>query len=305
MLKVVNSFSTKLFQADFVKEKRFHNWLENARDWGTPLPIWASSDGEELMVVGSRKELEELSGHKKATDIHWHFINDITIPSKTGYGVLHRVDDVFDCWFESGSMPYAYTHYPFENCELFDKNFPGHFVAKGLDQTRGWYKSLHNMLPIAYYCFFLQLKNYPPPMDVIHDYGALVQSLLNSVRRGACCGERCFPSVVQRAGLVDKFFYSKSCEFIRGLYTVVPYLLKFIDNFTNIYVRFNRKRLKGRTGDHDCCVALSTLYSVLLTTCSVMAPFTLFFTEVLYQKFLKFPARAFTTVIFRTTELMI
>lgn len=97
-------------------------------------------DGLEEVFVGSVAELEQLSGRTGITDIHRHFIDDITIPSKRGkeFGVLKRVDEVFDCWFESGSMPYAYLHYPFENKELFDGNFPADFVAEGLDQTRGW-----------------------------------------------------------------------------------------------------------------------------------------------------------------------
>uniref|UniRef100_A0A2P2LGF3 isoleucine--tRNA ligase n=1 Tax=Rhizophora mucronata TaxID=61149 RepID=A0A2P2LGF3_RHIMU len=145
--KLLENNSQTYWVPDYVKEKRFHNWLENARDWaisrsrfwGTPLPVWISEDGEEIVVMDSVAKLEKLSG-AKVLDLHRHNIDHITIPSSRGlkFGVLRRVDDVFDCWFESGSMPYAYIHYPFENVELFEKNFPGHFVAEGLDQTRGW-----------------------------------------------------------------------------------------------------------------------------------------------------------------------
>ncbi|AQK81810.1 Isoleucine--tRNA ligase cytoplasmic [Zea mays] len=182
---------------DYVKEKRFHNWLEGARDWaisrsrfwGTPLPLWMSQDRKEIVVMDSIEKLEKLSG-VKVTDLHRHYVDDITIPSKRGpkFGTLKRVDDVFDCWFESGSMPYAYIHYPFENRELFEKNFPGNFVAEGLDQTRGWFYTLM-VLSTALFgkpafknliCNGLVLaedgkkmskskKNYPSPKDLIDE----------------------------------------------------------------------------------------------------------------------------------------
>lgn len=183
---------------DFVKEKRFKNWLENARDWsvsrnrfwGTPIPMWLSDDGEEMVVVGSIAELKELSG-VTATDLHREHIDGITIPSKQGKGTLRRVDEVFDCWFESGSMPYAQQHYPFENKEKFEASFPADFIAEGIDQTRGWFYTLM-VLSTALFdkpafknliCNGLVLaqdgqkmskskKNYPPPTDILDLYGA-------------------------------------------------------------------------------------------------------------------------------------
>lgn len=96
----------------------------------------------QIVCVGSVAELEELSGVKGITDIHRDKIDHITIPSKEGKGNLKRVDEVFDCWFESGSMPYAQLHYPFENKELFEQTFPAAFVSEGIDQTRGWFYTL-------------------------------------------------------------------------------------------------------------------------------------------------------------------
>ena len=186
----------------FVKEKRFKDWLVNANDWavsrnrywGTPIPIWANDDYSEMEVFGSIAELEERAGLPKGsvTDIHRHKIDHIEVPSrKPGGKPLRRIDEVFDCWFESGSMPYAYIHYPFENKERFEANFPANFIAEGLDQTRGWFYTLM-VLSTALFdkpafqnlvCNGLvlaadgkkmskRLKNYPDPNLVIDSYGA-------------------------------------------------------------------------------------------------------------------------------------
>jgi len=183
---------------EFVKEKRFRNWLENARDWavsrnrfwGTPIPMWISDDGKEVKVIGSIEELEKLSG-EKITDLHRESIDHIELESSEGRGKLKRIDEVFDCWFESGSMPYAQQHYPFENKEKFEASFPADFIAEGIDQTRGWFYTLM-VLSTALFdkppfknliCNGLvqaedgrkmskRLKNYPEPMLILDRYGA-------------------------------------------------------------------------------------------------------------------------------------
>lgn len=181
---------------DHVQQGRFGKWLENAKDWcisrnrfwGTPLPIWVCEETGDMICVSSIKQLEELSG-KQVLDLHKHFVDEIVI-EKDGK-TYKRIPEVLDCWFESGSMPYAQGHYPMENKESFESNFPAEFIAEGLDQTRGWFYTLvvlgtalfgkspfKNVIVNGMILaedgkkMSKRLKNYTAPEDIFDKYGA-------------------------------------------------------------------------------------------------------------------------------------
>ncbi len=135
-----------------IGEGRFGNWLENIQDWGvsrnrywgTPLNIWECQDCGHQEAVGSREELERLSGNPAArrVELHRPYIDEITCTCQKCGGTMKRVPEVIDCWFDSGAMPFAQHHYPFENKEVFEAQFPAQFISEAVDQTRGWFYSL-------------------------------------------------------------------------------------------------------------------------------------------------------------------
>ena len=178
-----------------IRDGRFGKWLENARDWaisrnrfwGTPLPIWKSEDGDTL-CFGSVEGLENASG-TKVPDLHKQHVDQLVIEHQGK--TYRRVTEVLDCWFESGSMPYGQQHYPFENKEVFEANFPANFICEGLDQTRGWFYTLVVIAqalfdkPAFHNCVVnglilaedgkkmsKRLKNYPDPTQMLDQYGA-------------------------------------------------------------------------------------------------------------------------------------
>ncbi|WPX97215.1 isoleucine--tRNA ligase [Candidatus Bandiella euplotis] len=188
---------------EHIKAGLFGKWLENARDWsisrnrfwGCPIPIWQSDDPKypHIEVYGSVTEIEESFG-VRVDDLHRPFIDDLTKPNPkdpTGQSKLRRVPEVLDCWFESGSMPYAQMHYPFENKEWFENHFPADFIVEYLAQTRGWFYTM-TVLSTALFdrppflnciCHGVilgdggqklskRLKNYPDPKEVFEKYGA-------------------------------------------------------------------------------------------------------------------------------------
>ena len=364
---MLENLSKSHWVPNFVKENRFGNWIANARDWnisrnrywGTPMPVWASADFKEIVCVSSVEELKKLSGFTgELTDIHRDKIDDITIPSKEGRGDLRRIEEVFDCWFESGSMPYASSHYPFEDQKAFKDSFPGDFIAEGLDQTRGWFYTLTVLGNHLFGCspfkncivngivlaedgkkMSKRLKNYPDPSLIIEKYGsdALRLYLINSpvVRaetlrfKEAGVKEvvakillplwnsyRFFADQVllikkvegieflfdpksesSNSNVMDRWILA-SCQSLLKftgeemaayrLYTVVPKLLELIDNTTNWYIRFNRRRLKGESGLEDTQRALNTLFEVLYTLVRCLAPFTPFITDNIYRRLLPY-----------------
>ncbi len=188
------------WQPAHIKEGRFGKWLAGARDWavsrnrfwGNPIPIWKCDDPEckHVLCVGSRQELADLSG-TYPEDLHKQYVDKITIKCPKCGKIMHRIPEVFDCWFESGSMPYAQQHYPFENKEYFEKHFPANFISEGLDQTRGWFYTLTVLAshlfdkPAFQNCIVnglvlasdgrkmsKSLRNYTDPVEAIDKFGA-------------------------------------------------------------------------------------------------------------------------------------
>ena len=201
------------WEPEYIKDNVMGKWLENARDWcisrnrywGSVLPVWKcdQEDCKNIEVFGNKKDLENLIGHE-ITDLHKHIVDKYHYSCKScSKGTMKRIPEVLDCWFESGSMPYGQLHYPFENKELFEKNFPADFIVEYIGQTRGWFytlmvlsTALFNKPPfknvIAHGVIQAsdgrkmskRLKNYTDPKDLLNMYGS--DSLRLALMNSAC-----------------------------------------------------------------------------------------------------------------------
>ncbi|PJE75545.1 isoleucine--tRNA ligase [Candidatus Uhrbacteria bacterium CG10_big_fil_rev_8_21_14_0_10_48_11] len=335
---------------EHIKEGRFMKGIETAPDWnisrkrywGIPVPIWKcdSCDAEE--VLGSLDDIEAKTGNRPI-DLHRPAIDTVTWPCSCG-GSMQRVPDVCDVWFDSGSMPYGQAHYPFEHKEQFEKTFPAEFIAEGLDQTRGWFYTLHvlaaalfekpafknvivNGLIMAEDGTKMSKSkgNMPDSNEVLARYGAdaLRLYLMDSpLTRGESVNfsEQEVGEVMRKTLLPLSNVYSFFALYAPTSGTIEPMaspthildrwilarleavkqevtegmehyelwraakpLASFINDLSTWYVRRSRDRFKG-SDEKDKSDALSTLFTVLLETTKIIAPFAPFIAEAIYQK---------------------
>ena len=342
-----------------IKEGRMGNFLENVIDWGisrerywgTPLPIWICPEGH-MHVIGSIKELKEM-GHNVPDDIELHrpYIDAVTITCPHCGKEMHRVKEVCDCWFDSGSMPFAQWHYPFENKERFEELYPAQFISEAVDQTRGWFYTLLAISTLLFNrspfenCLVLghvqdmegrkmskHLGNVVSPGEVLNKQGAdavrwyfytIGAPWLPSRFSADAVGEmqrkfmgtlwntyaffilyanidnfdpKAHPLESVELTLMDKWLLSKLNTLVKfvdeGLetYKVTESsraIAAFVDELSNWYVRRGRERFWGKGMEGSKEAAFATLYHVLVTLCKLLAPYTPFMAENMYQNLVR------------------
>ncbi|MEA3450026.1 MAG: isoleucine--tRNA ligase [Patescibacteria group bacterium] len=332
-----------------IKNGRWGKWLEGARDWSisrqrfwaSVMPIWeCEGTCDNRVVVGSVAELEKLSGTKVA-DLHKHIVDEITFKCDKCGKTMKRIPDVLDTWFDSGSMPFAQMHYPFENKEKFENNFPAEFIAEGTDQTRCWFyymhvlasgsrntKAFNNVIVNGIVLaedgkkMSKRLQNYPDPILVFDRYGAdalryylltspimladnlnfsekgvnealrKVIMMLNNVQRFyKLFADNNIKNEAKSKHILDKWIIYRLKQLIKtvgaemknyNLPKASRPIVGFIDDLSTWYIRRSRDRFKG-DDKKDKKNALSTLGFVLLELSKVMAPFTPFVAEKVWQ----------------------
>ena len=341
----------------FVGEKRFGNWLLNMNDWaisrnrywGTPLPLWRCSCGH-VEMIGSRKELvaKSIEEIDESIDLHRPYVDNVHITCPDCGKEMSRVKEVIDCWFDSGSMPFAQYHYPFENKELFEEQFPANFICEGIDQTRGWFYTLllistfvtgkapyknvlvNDLLLDKFGKKMSKSKgNIVEPFTTMKKYGAdtirfylpyvspvwspikfdddglkeVYSKYLSTFKNAYSFFEmyanadkidpREYNIPVAKRDLTDRWLLSRLNHMVKDvtegyekydLNIVVHKIVDFInDDFSNWYIRSNRRRFWASELTEDKKAVYLTTYETLLTLAKVTAPVTPYISEEIYQ----------------------
>lgn len=343
-----------------IRDGRMGNFIENVIDWGisrerywgTPLPIWVCDCGH-LHAIGSIEELKQCADVPVADDIELHkpFIDEITLKCEKCGGSMKRVPEVIDCWYDSGSMPFAQWHYPFENKEEFESNFPAQFISEAVDQTRGWFYTLLAIGTLIFdkapfeNCIVLghvqdkhgqkmskHKGNVVDPWDVLDKQGAdavrwyfysssapwlpsrFYEDAVSETQRkfmGTLWNTYAFYILYaeidqfdptkytldkEKLNVMDRWVLSKLNSLVKSVadglehYRIVEpsrEIAKFTDELSNWYVRRCRERYWAGGMDDDKISAYMTLYTVLETLIRVLAPFTPFMTESIYQNLVR------------------
>ncbi len=355
---VANNRSVQWYP-DNIKEGRMGNFVENVVDWGlsrerywgTPLPVWKCEDGH-IHVIGSRQELKDMAvGDADVPELHRPYIDGVVIRCPHCGKDMHRVKEVIDCWYDSGAMPFAQWHYPFENKDVFQKRFPADFISEAIDQTRGWFYTLLAESTLLFdrapfeHCVVMghvqdkdgrkmskHLGNVVDPWTVLDKFGADAVRWYFYSSSAPWLPSRFYDEAVSEAAgkfmgtlwntyaffilyadidgfdpkahplsavhltLMDKWILSRLNSTIRTVdeslasYSIPEAsraLTSFVDDLSNWYVRRGRERFwgKGMAGDKEA--AFATLYSVLETLCSLIAPFVPFMAESIYQNLVR------------------
>ena len=337
---------------DNIKEGRMGNFVENVVDWGlsrerywgTPLPVWRCEEGH-IHVIGSRQELKEMAvGEVNVPELHRPYIDQVVIRCPQCGKEMHRVKEVIDCWYDSGAMPFAQWHYPFENKDVFEKRFPADFISEAVDQTRGWFYTLLAESTLLFdrapfeNCIVMghvqdkdgrkmskHLGNVVDPWSVLDKLGAdairwyfytsapwlpsrfyeeavseaagkFMGTLWNTYAFFILYADiegfdpKAHPLAKANLQLMDRWVLSRLNSTIKivdenlsgyAIPEAAKALTSFVDELSNWYVRRGRERFWGKGSDKEA--AFATLYHVLETLCSLIAPFVPFLAESIYQ----------------------
>lgn len=356
--KLIENNNGVNWQPPFVGEKRFGNWLENLNDWaisrsrywGTPLPVWRCDDCGHVTSVGSRKELAEraIEDIDESIELHRPYVDDVHLKCEKCDGTMTREEDVIDVWFDSGAMPFAQQHYPFENKENFDELYPADFINEGIDQTRGWFYSL---ISIGTYVtgkspyknvlvndLILDKEgkkmsksrgNTVDPIYLFEKYGAdalrwylvyvsppwtptrfneddikevqskffrTLRNIYNFLSMYANADEIDITTLdipIEKRAEIDRWLVSRYNNLVKTVtesldnYDInksVRAIQEFLlEDFSNWYIRRNRRRFWKEETDDDKKAVYNTTYEILLGVVKLIAPVTPFISEELYR----------------------